>query len=81
MASGCVCFYFGSSGIRGNRDAIDPQAISLKKEKEKKKKKSTTTTKIPHISCSLITQSELQTSIILEGLVLPCSDWLDITSG
>lgn len=28
MASGYVCLYFGSSGIRGNRDAIDPQAIS-----------------------------------------------------
>lgn len=32
-------------------------------------------------SPSLITQSELRTSIILEGLTLPCCDWLDITSG
>lgn len=32
-------------------------------------------------SLSLITQSELQTSIILEGLVPLCCDWLDITSG
>lgn len=35
----------------------------------------------PSFSLSLITQSELLTSIILEALTLLCCDWLDITSG
>lgn len=44
-ASACVCSDFGSAGITGNRDAIDPQAISLKKKK--------TTKNNMHLSLSL----------------------------
>lgn len=49
--------------------------------KKKKKKCMSDAALSVFLSLSLITQSELQTSIILEGLVPLCCDWLDITSG